>query len=158
MIILEDSRQQIWDGDKHRNIHRYCEQTGIQIIRQKLPYGDYAIAMEDENGIVYENLVRLEYERQCHGIYFEKDVPVAVEVRAYYQIPKSVSKKRTKTMLSGETRPLKRPDTDNVLKSILDAMNGFAFYDDSQVTDISASKYYSDAPRVEVTVKEVVYE
>ena len=111
-----------------------------------------------DDTIVYENLVRLEYERQCHGIYFEKDIPVAVEVRAFYQIPKSVSKKRTKTMLSGETRPLKRPDTDNVLKSILDAMNGFAFYDDSQVTDISASKYYSDAPRVEVTVKEVVYE
>ena len=58
MTILEDSRQQIWDGDKHRNIHRYCEQTGIKIIRQKLPYGDYAIAREDENGVIYENLDR----------------------------------------------------------------------------------------------------
>lgn len=56
MVILEDTRQQVWDGDKHRNIHRYCQQTGIQIIRQPLPYGDYAIAREDEDGLVYENL------------------------------------------------------------------------------------------------------
>lgn len=112
-----------------------------------------------DDTIVYENLVRLEYERQCHGIYFEKDIPVAVSICAYYSIPKSTSKKRADMMRNHHVRPtIRRGDIDNLIKIILDACNRIAYYDDSQVTDISASKYYSDAPRVEVTVKEVVYE
>lgn len=41
MVLLEDTRQQ--DG-KHENIHAYCENAGIEIIRQALCVGDYAIA------------------------------------------------------------------------------------------------------------------
>lgn len=41
MVLYEDSRQQ---KDKHRNIHAYCEQQGIEIIRQALNVGDYQIA------------------------------------------------------------------------------------------------------------------
>lgn len=50
MVLLEDTRQQIYDGDKHANIHRYCERKGIQIIRQPLSYGDYAIAQQEVDG------------------------------------------------------------------------------------------------------------
>jgi len=39
--LLEDTRQQI---GKHRNIHAYCEQQGIKIIRSKLVVGDYQIS------------------------------------------------------------------------------------------------------------------
>jgi len=41
MVIYEDSRQQ---AGKHKNIHAYCEQQGIEIIRQALNVGDYQIA------------------------------------------------------------------------------------------------------------------
>ena len=41
MVLYEDSRQQ---PGKHRNIHAYCEQAGIEIIRQALNVGDYQIA------------------------------------------------------------------------------------------------------------------
>ena len=41
MVIYEDSRQQ---KGKHRNIHAYCHQHGIEIIRQALNVGDYQIA------------------------------------------------------------------------------------------------------------------
>ena len=40
-VLLEDSRQQI---GKHKNIHAYCEQQGIKIIRSKLVVGDYQIS------------------------------------------------------------------------------------------------------------------
>jgi ribosome-associated protein len=43
LLLIEDSRQQIYGGDKHANIHRYCEQHGIPIVRQALSYGDYAL-------------------------------------------------------------------------------------------------------------------
>ena len=41
MVLYEDTRQQI---GKHRNVHLYCQHTGIKIIRQALNVGDYQIA------------------------------------------------------------------------------------------------------------------
>lgn len=41
MVLYEDTRQQ---AGKHKNIHAYCEQAGIRIIRQALNVGDYQIA------------------------------------------------------------------------------------------------------------------
>lgn len=44
MILIEDSRNQI---GKHKNIHAYCQQQGIEIIRSKLLVGDYMLAGTD---------------------------------------------------------------------------------------------------------------
>ena len=41
MVLLEDTRNQV---GKHANIHAYCEKTGIEIIRQAMCVGGYAIA------------------------------------------------------------------------------------------------------------------
>lgn len=49
MVLIEDSRQQQWDGDKHSNIHRYCSRAGIEIMRTALPYGDYCL-IDPETG------------------------------------------------------------------------------------------------------------
>ena len=40
MVILEDSRQQV---GKHNNVHAFCDQYGIRIIRTKLLVGDYTL-------------------------------------------------------------------------------------------------------------------
>ena len=40
MILLEDTRNQI---NKHRNIHKYCEENEVEIIRNKLIVGDYML-------------------------------------------------------------------------------------------------------------------
>ena len=39
MILIEDTRNQV---GKHKNIYRYCQQHGIEIVRHKLDVGDYA--------------------------------------------------------------------------------------------------------------------
>ena len=41
MVLLEDTRNQ---AGKHDNIHAYCEKVGVEIIRQALCVGDYAVA------------------------------------------------------------------------------------------------------------------
>jgi hypothetical protein len=41
MVLFEDTRNQV---GKHRNIHTYCQDAGIEIIRQALNVGDYQIA------------------------------------------------------------------------------------------------------------------
>lgn len=40
MIIIEDTRNQT---NKHRNIHKWCKENGIEIIRSKLVVGDYTL-------------------------------------------------------------------------------------------------------------------
>jgi Holliday junction resolvase RusA-like endonuclease len=57
--------------------------------------------------------------------------------------------------LSGFLRPTSRPDTDNYIKSVQDALNGIVWKDDSQVVALIADKWYSDKPRIEIDVREV---
>ena len=46
-------------------------------------------------------------------------------------------------------------DVDNLAKALLDALNGIAFDDDSQVAIINIQKRYSNNPRTEFKIKEV---
>lgn len=98
----------------------------------------------------YEKMVAFEYKRQCPHIYFTGELEVIIMV--YHEIPKSWSKKKRKQALDEEIRPQNKPDVDNVSKIILDSLNKVAFDDDKQVTDLHIHKYYSDEPRVEVTI------
>jgi len=79
--------------------------------------------------------------------------PVAVVIEAHYRIPESASKKRKAAMMAGEEYPTKKPDIDNVVKNVLDALNVMAWADDAQVVSLIVSKVWSDNPRVEVVVE-----
>lgn len=81
--------------------------------------------------------------------------PLSVEMKIYRKIPKSTTKKDRALISEGIKRPVTKPDTDNYTKSVLDALNGIIYKDDSQVTDLYASKYYSDNPRVELKIQEI---
>lgn len=48
MVLLEDTRQQ---AGKHKNIWAYCEQQGIEIVRQALNTGDYMLSGPEFGGI-----------------------------------------------------------------------------------------------------------
>jgi len=78
------------------------------------------------------------------------------EIDCYFGITKSTSKKNASLMLSNDVRPVKKPDTDNLGKICLDALNGLAYKDDSQVVCLHVNKWYSDKPRVEILITEVV--
>lgn len=100
----------------------------------------------------YENLVKLEYERQC-GYRFEDDEQLDMRIYAYYGIPKSDSKKKAALKLQGAIRPVKKPDMDNVMKIVADSLNGVAYRDDTQIVDSMVRKFYSDKPRVQVAIQ-----
>lgn len=70
----------------------------------------------------------------------------------FLPIPKSISIKNKKKMNDGNIYHTKKPDLDNLSKLVLDAMNGIVYKDDSQVWSICMNKWYSDQPRIEVTV------
>ena len=79
---------------------------------------------------------------------------VKVTIIAYFGIPKSTSKKKKAEMLQGIISPTKKPDADNVIKIVLDAMNKFAFKDDTQVTKLEFEKKYDKAPRIYIKIEE----
>ena len=83
------------------------------------------------------------------------DAPLEVHIIAYYEIPKSISKKKKQEMLEDKIRPTIKPDTDNIAKSILDSLNGIAYKDDKQIVSLKVDKYYAEIPSVFVEIKEV---
>lgn len=98
----------------------------------------------------YENLVKMCYIEQVKDRHFDKDKEIFMNITAYVSIPASASKKKAEAMLHGDILPAKKPDIDNLAKSIMDAVNGIAYYDDKQVVTLHVSKKYSDVPHVDV--------
>ena len=88
------------------------------------------------------------------GLRFEKGTPVTLRIIARFEPPKSASKKRQKQMLSGEIPPLKKPDIDNIVKVVADALNGAAYHDDTQIIFTIAKKAYSAVEGLDITVEE----
>lgn len=95
----------------------------------------------------YENLVKLAAQQAMNGKP-PIEGPITLSVSAYMPIPQSWSKKKQEC----PGAHTKRPDLDNIIKSIKDGLNGVAWHDDSQVTDIVASKSYYREPHVHVSV------
>ena len=105
----------------------------------------------------YEERVLNAFHSSYSGFYpaFGKDIPVRICISVIQEIPKSWSKKKRAQAESGEIVPLSRNgDVDNIAKSILDALNGFAYEDDCQVTTLIVTKQYGARPCAEVRLGE----
>ena len=75
---------------------------------------------------------------------FPKDRPVRICVTAYYSPAASTSKRKLAQMQAGLLLPTKKPDLDNVIKAVCDALNKFAYHDDSQIVAIECSKAFGN--------------
>lgn len=68
---------------------------------------------------------------------------VYVRIVAKYKIPKSWSKKDRQLAIDGKVPP-KKPDVDNVVKIVLDALNRVVYLDDTQVTQCNVRKMWDE--------------
>lgn len=111
------------------------------------------------NGRAYTPEKTRKYEKAIVDAWKEQngDEPifgaVNVCIEAYYGIAKSDSKKARRLKLDGYTPCMVKPDIDNVCKAVLDALPWEK--DDTQVIILNARKYWSEHPRVEITVTQV---
>ena len=119
--------------------------------------GKFSKAYTQKETTAYENLVKLFYTHESKGEMFPEEAELGIKIVAYYEIPKSASKVKREKMLSGKIRPTKRPDIDNVAKAIYDSLNKVAYHDDAAIVESRISKFYSDRPRVEVTITQIKY-
>lgn len=78
--------------------------------------------------------------------------PVSVVIEAIFAPAPSWTKNRQAAALLGLSRPVTRPDADNIVK-MLDALNGVVWLDDKQIVSLSLNKRYDKAPLLRVTVE-----
>ena len=108
-------------------------------------------AFPKEETVNFENLVKLSY-RQVTDHFFEGSVKMTITV--YMAIPKSASKKQFEAMMKGCVRPTKKPDLDNVGKSIADGLNTVAYHDDSCITTMILRKVYHNRDFIDITLED----
>ena len=67
-------------------------------------------------------------------------------------IPKSFTRQQRNLIDEGKLYPTSKPDIDNVVKLLCDAMNGVVYGDDKQIVDLFVSKVYEDSASTTVMV------
>lgn len=119
--------------------------------------GDYVHTYTPKRTKDFEDALRFEFMAgNCEAMpVYDKDTPLQATVLVGVGIPKSYSKKKQALCRDRFVAPNKKPDIDNILKSVMDSLNGYAFADDSQVVRIMAEKVYAEEPFVEVTIDEL---
>lgn len=87
----------------------------------------------------------------CYGGRKRFTGALSIEINFYMPTPRSASAKRTEAM-EGQPCTSRNGDIDNLIKTVLDGLNGVAFNDDAQICGITAHKYWSADPRTEISI------
>ncbi len=112
------------------------------------------------NGHTYTPAPTREYEDNIRALYLDKyrepmfapKEALFLNVVANFPIAKSDSKKTKLKKSNGEISATVKPDIDNIVKIVADALNGIAYADDSQIVKCTCEKRYSVSPSVEIRI------
>ncbi len=115
--------------------------------------GNFVTTYTPEKTVNYEKLVKIAAAKAMNGK-SPSDRPIDLEIELHMQIPVSWSKTRKDCALNGLIRHTKKPDIDNLVKSVKDGCNGVVWIDDSQVVSLVVRKLYSERPVAYVTFEE----
>ena len=115
--------------------------------------GKFPVAYTPEKTKAYEFEVGMMALAAMGGT---KPLEGALEAFIYitYAVPESYSKKRLEACLNGLEKHTKKPDLDNVIKSVIDGMDKIVFDNDSQIISIHATKVYGEVAKAEVMVRQ----
>ena len=101
----------------------------------------------------YENLIK-QYFKLKYPRFVPLENRVSVKIIAYFKIPKTTTKKDRVLIEEGKLSPTKKPDIDNIVKIVLDALNKMAFKDDNQITKLEVEKKYGNEEKIFVQIEE----
>lgn len=140
---MDDARFTIYGNPKSQKRHRFARR------------GSYIAAIDDSKDDKANFLAQIMQHRP------EQPWDKSVAVELTFVLPHPKGHFRTGKH-AGELRPdipymcARKPDIDNYIKLVLDALNGVFFLDDAQVVKIEAQKRYDhlpERPRTEVTMR-----
>lgn len=122
----------------------------MEFVVEGEPQGKARPRFSRRSGTVYTPAKTAKYEKEIRQSFLDaggKMIPagsyVLVTIDAYFEIPKSYTKRKRLACERNINRPDKKPDIDNVVKVVLDALNGVAYVDDKQVIGVICRKWYS---------------
>lgn len=90
----------------------------------------------------FERLVQMEYWNQCGTDMFPDKAALVVNIEFRFAPPKSWPEKKRNEVIEKMEYPTCRPDLDNLVKAVTDALNGIAYKDDSQIVALTCRKVY----------------
>lgn len=105
--------------------------------------GNFVGAYDPKDSREYKETVAAQLAAQ-NPIYIGEGA-ISLECEFTFTRPKSLPKK--------VVDHLKKPDLDNLVKGIKDAMKGIIWKDDSMVVSLTARKVYGDVPGVKIEVR-----
>jgi Holliday junction resolvase RusA-like endonuclease len=80
------------------------------------------------------------------------DVPLMLDVIFFFPIPESWPKWKRALAATSVVYHTSKPDLDNCLKLVKDALNEVFWLDDRQIWYVVASKRYATVPRTEIVI------
>lgn len=86
------------------------------------------------------------------------DGPIRMDIDFFMPIPKSWPKYKQIDATEQTIKPISKPDVDNLVKLVKDALNKIVYADDSQIVAVNAAKHYTrlgEVPRTEIVIWEV---
>lgn len=104
-----------------------------------------------ESTRIYEEEIKIRYKEKYKNEMLDGKIAVEVFIN---KKPASYLGIRKYNKLLGKYCNIK-PDTDNVVKAVLDALNGIAYADDKNVVELYAVKKYSTESSVVVRLYEL---
>jgi Holliday junction resolvase RusA-like endonuclease len=130
----------------------------MQIVIDGEPIGQARMRHRYINGISMTYDPQAKQKKKLKEYFKSLNLPTyqhpKISVIAYHPIPKSTRKKDLALYTSGLLKHEKKPDIDNILKFLLDCLDGIAFDGDQKVSLGTCIKLYSDVPRVLINIKE----
>lgn len=102
----------------------------------------------------YEGLIRALALQEMQGKK-PTERPVRAEIYVAFGVPDSWPAWKRMAAISGEISATVKPDADNVVKAVKDALNGICWIDDSQVISLAVHKHFSSDPGVTVVINEL---
>lgn len=116
----------------------------------------------DASLCAYKPSQERKYQRHVQNCVLEQGKPkellkgdLHVSIAEYSTIPKAFGKTKRIMAMSGAIRPSIRSDIGYIAASIFNALNGLVWVNEAKVAHVALSRHYSDAPRLDVTVKEI---
>jgi len=110
-------------------------------------------------GHTYTDNKTIEYEKRIKALYLRHTDYISlrsVKISMYvcFAPNKSDTKKNKAIKLMNKLWPKKKPDIDNVIKVVLDALNKTAYQDDTQVNEIHVIRHFDEEERLIICLSE----
>lgn len=101
----------------------------------------------------HEEYVKLMWMQQ-HGNKEPSVGPLNAVITFNFEPPKSYTKTKRKSAIEGVWH-VKKPDIDNLIKTVTDALNGLAYKDDSQIVSMQIFKQYAGKSETVIKLREL---